>query len=64
MLVASSDSPGAVYPTPAFVHRVTGDVLTVKEGDEVARQHFPDLLHRRTARHRVAFRGVARGAEA
>jgi len=43
ILVACSDPPRAIHETPAFVHRTTGDVLFVAQGDEAAALHFGDL---------------------
>ena len=43
MLAACSDPPRAIRPTPAFIHRESGEVLFISEGDPVALQHFGDM---------------------
>jgi hypothetical protein len=45
LITAFTDPPRATKATPAFIHRDTGEVLFVAEGDATAAKWFPAGPH-------------------
>ena len=43
LITAFTDPPRATRSTPAFIHRTTGEVLLVAEGDAASAKWFPGM---------------------